>query len=527
MSSSPSLGDGCGAMVAPTEFGPFDALADIAHGHYIDGFSEHAVKACQRYRHLTLAAGDVVTSRYLLYVEAIALQELGRSQDAVDVAERLLADLGDELDPVWRAKALSVVAESTARLSEHGRAIAAMAEAEWLVRAVPTGTYGHLSASMAVGLALRSFNLLEQADETLSRIRWGDDPDVGVLVSQELALLSSYWGTTLLLIGHETEAAGYFAASASRALAMIGIARAQGNEQMVARGEVIEAYAMMRLGEVALAAARARAATLRFSARPELVETHLLHFVLARQARSSGQFDAAQERLVTIIADAEAAGREMWATAARAALAGVHETRRGPHEGLDHWRTIARNALARVWSEREGRFAALRDRNHLRELQAEHRRIGQAVMQDPLTGLGNRRRLADYHRGAQPGWAVFVDVDDFKAINDTHSHGTGDDVLRVVADILRSASREGDLLIRFGGDEFLVLPNGGEEAAVSVAKRVHQAVLDQDWSEIADGLKVTVSIGVGHATDSTTVLAAADTALITAKRTGRNRIVVA
>lgn len=525
MFSSSSLGDGCGVVVAPTEFGPFDALADIAHGHYIDGFSERAVEACRRYRHLTLAAGDVVTCRYLWYVEAIALQELGRDLEAVDVAERLLADLGDEQDPVWQAKALSIVAESAARLSEHGRAIAAMAEAEWLVRSVPTGTYGHLSASMAVGLALRSFNLLEQADEALSRIRWGDDPDIGVLVSQERALLSSYWGTALLLIGHKTEAAGHFAVSASRALAMIGIARELGNEQMIARGEVIEAYAMMRLGEVALAAARAQAVTLRFSARPELVETHLLHFVLARQARSSGQFDAARERLVTIIADAEAAGREMWATTARAALAGVHEIQCGPHEGLDHWRTIARNALTRAWSEREGRFAALRDRDHLRKLQAEHRRIGQKMMQDPLTGLGNRRRLTD-HRG-QLGWAVFVDVDDFKAINDTHSHAAGDDVLRVVADILRSVSREGDLLIRFGGDEFLVLPNGGEEAAVSVATRVHQAVLYHDWGEVAAGLKVTVSIGVGHATDSTTVLAAADTALIAAKRAGRNRIVVA
>jgi hypothetical protein len=84
-----------------------------------------------------------------------------------------LADLGDDLEPVWRAKALSLVAESSTRLGEHGQAIAAMAEADWLIHAIPARSYGHLSASMAVALALRSFNLLEHSDAALSRIRGG------------------------------------------------------------------------------------------------------------------------------------------------------------------------------------------------------------------------------------------------------------------------------------------------------------------------------------------------------------------
>jgi diguanylate cyclase (GGDEF)-like protein len=528
--SCTSVGDlPAGVLVAPAEFGPFHELATRAHRYYVDGFSEQATQACRRWLQLTTAAGDVVTSRYLRYVEAIALQELGRDLEVLEAAKALLADLGDELEPVWRAKALSVVAESSGRVGLPGQAIAALAEADWLIQAIPAGSYGHLSASVAVALALRSLSLVEQADAALSRIGAARDSDANIFVAQELALLSSYWGAALVLIGRDHDAAGHFARSASRARAMILLAAATGNEQMAARGEVIEAYAIMHLGELALAAARAKSAAGRFTPRPELVETHLLHLVLAQEATSAGRFCDAREHLATLISDAEVAAREVWAATGRAALAGVHEAHFGPHPGLDEWRTVARNALSREWSEREARFAALRGHDHLRELTAETHRVGKAAMQDPLTGLGNRRALADFLSGtAGLGWVVFVDVDDFKGINDTYSHAVGDDVLCAVADMLRSASRETDLLVRYGGDEFLIVPGGEEAVAVSLAERVHRAVLHGEWSRIADGLSVTVSIGVGHAADaSSEPLAAADGALMRAKRTGRNRVVVA
>ena len=529
MDSTPVPVSNCRALTGPSEFGPFDILSDIAHRYYVDGFSEQSITVCVQWLSLTVAAGDVITSRYLLYIEAIALEERGRDDEAITVARALLAGLGDDLEPMWRAKALSVVAESSTRLGKHGDAIAALAEADWLLQAIPMRTYGHLSASMAVALALRSLSLLEQADAALSRMRGGHDAGANLYVLQELALLSTYWGAALLLIGHDREAAGHFVVGASRARAMVRLAAAEDDGQMVARGGVIEAYTAMHLGEPTLAAARVRAAAHQYVARPELVETHLMHLVLAREATTAGNFADARERLTTLISHAEIASREVWAATARAALAGVHEAHFGTHPGLDEWRTVARNALSREWSERETRFAALRDHDHLRELTAETNRVGQAVMQDPLTGLGNRRVL-DAFVGQTPGrgWAVFVDVDSFKRINDTYSHAAGDQVLRALADILRVQSREADLLIRYGGDEFLILPEGGEDAAVTVAQRVHQAVTEAHWGTIADGLSVTVSIGVGQAVDtSTDPLATADVALMSAKRNGRNRIVVA
>ncbi|PVU81454.1 hypothetical protein DDP54_16385 (plasmid) [Cellulomonas sp. WB94] len=529
MGSAPVQVSTCRALASLSEFGPFDLLSDIAHRYYVDGFSEQAISACERWLPLTVAAGDVITTRYLLYIEAIALEDRGLNDEAISVARALLTNLGDDLEPMWRAKALSVVAESSTRLGRHGDAIAALAEADWLLQAIPTDTYGHLSASMAVALALRSLSLLEQADAALSHIRGGQDAAADIYVMQELALLSTYWGAALLLIGYDREAAGHFVVGASRARAMVRLAAAEGDSQMVARGEVIEAYTAMHLGELALAAARVRAAAQQFVARPELVETLLMQLVLAQEATTAGSFTDAQERLTSLISHTEIASREVWSATARASLAEVFEAQLGPHPGLDEWRTVARNALIRVWSERETRFAALRDHDHLRELAAETDRVGQAAMQDPLTGLGNRRVLDDFV-DQTPGraWAVFVDVDDFKHINDTYSHAAGDRVLIALADILRAQSRDADLLVRYGGDEFLILPAGGEDAAVAVAHRVHEAVAAGPWSSIADGLGVTVSIGVGQAVDSSPdPLTAADVALLSAKRNGRNRIVIA
>jgi diguanylate cyclase (GGDEF)-like protein len=514
--------------VALGEFGPYDALADVAHAHYVDGFPARAVETARRFLALTRAAGDVTTSRYLRYITAIALQDLGHHGAAVAEASGLAEELGDDLEPVWRAKALSVVAESSTRIGEHGRAVAAMADADWLLTQIPVGTYGHLSASMGLGLAMRSNNLLEQAEALLLGIRDEGSDDVGILLSLELALLSAYWGTALAVIGHDEEAAQQLAVCAGRALRVQRAAHAHGSPQMVARGEIIEAFAAMHLGLLDLAAARARAAAERFSGRLELVESYLLHLVLGRAALEQRRLDVARDHFEAVRRNATDAGREVWSVAATVGLADVHAAESGPHAGMDLWRDVARGALERSWSEREGRFAALRDRNELRELAAHTDRMGRAVVQDPLTGLGNRRALDDY-AGAEHVHAtvVFIDVDDFKRVNDSFSHAVGDTVLRDVAAILRQVSRDGDLLVRYGGDEFVVLSTAGLAGATALAHRVHEAVRAHAWERLAPGLVVTVSVGVGRLAGAGPVaLLTADAALLAAKRAGRDRVVV-
>jgi diguanylate cyclase (GGDEF)-like protein len=158
---------------------------------------------------------------------------------------------------------------------------------------------------------------------------------------------------------------------------------------------------------------------------------------------------------------------------------------------------------------------------------------------DPLTGAYNRRTfhetaertLALARRAGQPLSIIMVDLDHFKAVNDRHGHKVGDEVLRAVADIIRSQLRKEDLLVRMGGEEFCVmLPQVPGPGAVVVAGRIRKAVesdaLRIDGREIA----LTVSAGVAARLDEgpesfDELLARADQALGLAKQRGRNRVV--
>ena len=515
------------ALVVVSEFGPLDELSDVAHQSYLDGFSTRAVAQCRQWVRVTDAAGDRFTSLYLRYIEAIALQELGEHRAAATAAQGLLASLGEEPMPAWRAKALAMLAEASNSLGEHSVAIAAMAEADWLLQDVPPDSYGHLSASMAVALAMRSAHLVEQAEAALSAITRLDEPEVQLLVAQEMAMLSAYWATALLIQGRVEEAAAHLARTASRASRMRLLAQRVSQPSMEARAGIIEAYAMLHLGEPELAFSRARGAAEGFSARPELFETHMLRLVLARAHVVATDYGAAAEHLHAVLEATQSPSREVWAGAARAELADLIVAEHGPQPAMDLWRQTARAALGRAWAEREARYSALRDRHDLRRLASETFRAGAAAGQDPLTQLANRRVLPAAFASAQAdAWAVFVDVDNFKAINDTWSHSVGDLVLQTIAEVLRAASRSGDVVARYGGDEFVILPSDGALAAQTVARRVHEFVRRRAWGELAPGLVVTVSVGVGPLLSGAHPLHAADLALLAAKDAGRDRVVI-
>lgn len=158
---------------------------------------------------------------------------------------------------------------------------------------------------------------------------------------------------------------------------------------------------------------------------------------------------------------------------------------------------------------------------------------------DDMTGLYNRRYF-DRHLGVMLGKAqgqdrdmalMILDIDHFKAVNDTHGHDIGDAVLREFAARLRRNVRGVDLACRFGGEEFVVLmPDTDVRQAEAVAERVRQAIADRPF-EVGAGrpLAVTVSAGVSlheNQTDTPeTLIKRADVALYRAKREGRNRVV--
>ena len=167
------------------------------------------------------------------------------------------------------------------------------------------------------------------------------------------------------------------------------------------------------------------------------------------------------------------------------------------------------------------------------ELQLRIAELERHAYKDALTGLWNRRFFestigADIARATRHGLALtllVLDVDHFKAINDTQGHATGDEALRAIAAILQSRCRQGDLVMRWGGDEFAILAEmcswrGGQ----ALAENLRQAV---ERSELAPGVHTTLSIGVGQFLPGDNYLSwfnRVDHELYNAKQGGRNTV---
>lgn len=169
-----------------------------------------------------------------------------------------------------------------------------------------------------------------------------------------------------------------------------------------------------------------------------------------------------------------------------------------------------------------------------REMQNELAEARRLASTDPLTGLANRRQLDEALRealaGHRPTSLVMVDLDHFKAVNDTHGHPAGDQVLRQCAGILGELAGEGAVAARFGGEEFaLILPLGAVREAVAVAERIRARICQSTVviRQTGQRLNVTASLGVALASPGelpAQLIERADAALYEAKRGGRNRV---
>ena len=169
-----------------------------------------------------------------------------------------------------------------------------------------------------------------------------------------------------------------------------------------------------------------------------------------------------------------------------------------------------------------------------------HDHLQRLAALDPLTGIYNRRfglgRLEEEFgsavRSSSPLGVLIFDIDHFKVVNDTYGHFVGDRVLKSICAVARSSLRQGDILFRYGGEEFVaVLPAASTEDLQIIAERLRKRIEDNALSDDAKVVRVTVSIG-GAAYPNQNVdnmdllIQLADEALFKAKDSGRNRVVL-
>jgi diguanylate cyclase (GGDEF)-like protein/PAS domain S-box-containing protein len=213
---------------------------------------------------------------------------------------------------------------------------------------------------------------------------------------------------------------------------------------------------------------------------------------------------------------------------------GCH-TRFGASAGLALWRT----ARARAW-DREDTLIATSAAGIVRmilEYEAVQQEMAHQARTDPLTGLLNRRAFLEamqrqttrLDREAAPGTLMFIDLDEFKAVNDSQGHAAGDAVLVRLADMLRRLVRPSDLVARLGGDEFAVWLGGVDQATAAERAdhlcRTAPAELGSVATEAFAGLGLSVGIALrnpGSRESIEDLMRRADLAMYGVKRAGRN-----
>jgi diguanylate cyclase (GGDEF)-like protein len=218
------------------------------------------------------------------------------------------------------------------------------------------------------------------------------------------------------------------------------------------------------------------------------------------------------------------------------ALDNIDSKLRGLSAGADEFLGKPVNAL-----ELQIRLSSmLRIKRLTDQLELLNRNLAELATIDPLTQVANRRAVEERlehefqreNRYKRPFACVLVDIDHFKAVNDTYGHPVGDRVLVEVAAAIRESIRTTDLVARFGGEEFIIVaPETGTTAGRLMAERILRAIANRTRAKADQGLPgVTASLGVTSTEvkveNKAGLIANADAALYRAKHEGRNRVVV-
>jgi diguanylate cyclase (GGDEF)-like protein len=301
------------------------------------------------------------------------------------------------------------------------------------------------------------------------------------------------------------------------------------NPYLLAMSVVIEVQALLALGRLDEAERCGQRAVARLGDRVPQARSMILSTVAAA-LREAGRTEEAYGVLAASVEVERRAFAELSALQRGLERATLETTAaRGQSDAL-----AAKNReLEEVVRELGEARAALERRTA--QLESLQEQLREQADRDWLTGLHNRRYLAREvgRHAAAPGPGPFslavLDLDHFKTVNDRFGHQAGDEVLMRVAALLLGAMRGQDVVVRTGGEEFvLLMPQTDARAAAAACERLRTAIRDEPWDRIAPGMTLTASMGVAtaqSASDLRALTELADQRLYEAKRAGRDRVV--
>jgi diguanylate cyclase (GGDEF)-like protein len=196
---------------------------------------------------------------------------------------------------------------------------------------------------------------------------------------------------------------------------------------------------------------------------------------------------------------------------------------------------MLRDVSALKQAEQDLQSANAQLRSNLAQIETVHVELQEQALRDALTGLYNRRfleeilprEIARASRDVQPLSVIFVDLDHFKGVNDTHGHAAGDQVLRIIGQFLVEAARASDVVCRYGGEEIVIVcPGMTLAAAVQRVEAWRQSIARMATEVNGTEISVTLSAGIAefptHGQSMVSIVQAADKALYAAKAAGRN-----
>ncbi|BBH68417.1 hypothetical protein ACTI_51020 [Actinoplanes sp. OR16] len=507
-------------LVSP--YGPHAALALHVHDLTIRGHHTETLLAADHAEAITLMLGDRRTHRVSRLGRMYALSALGRLDEALRIAEDLIADQSELGGPkATDAKILADTAEVLIHLGRIDDGLHYMARSMGLLEVAPRKGLRYFSAMASLAEAARGAELFELADEAMGRSIESFEPDDDLYRSAAELTHTELWLEWALRLGQvgRTEDALVLI---EKAVAVLEFWLGQGIDSPI--GVALLAVCHATSGRNAEAMALVEETLPRMRAAGQHHEARLLHLAHGLVLRAGGEWRAARREF--------RAGLELAVLRSQRLLfqyeLAITAVRESPGEATQAVLESLRGHVEALWQLRLDRRTMLRQAYRRVELEAARTTADQVAASDALTGLGNRRMFDRRIDAVADGGALLlIDVDHFKDINDRYSHGVGDRVLGEIAGVLRSHCRHGEVAIRFGGDEFAMFLNTGEEEARQIAERIRRVIQARDWNRIVPGLTVTLSMGLAVCRGGEAgreLYDRADARLYVAKRSGRNRL---